>query len=222
MPRTRRIIVPGEPHHVTQRGNRRCEFYRDSEDHEVYLFLLNKQVQIYSLELFSYCCMTNHVHLVATPADGKSLSSAMRDLHSAFAIYFNRKYNFTGHLVQNRFYSCVLDPAHFWAAIRYVEQNPVRAALVAQAEDYRWSSAQAHCGLEENPLLAPLPSTPGLITYWSEWLAGEEDESRLRSLRLQTRTGRPCGSDQFLDELEVRLNRPVRPQKSGRRRKGSR
>jgi len=220
MPRLRRVILPGEPHHVTQRGNRRTDIYCDNEDREVYLFLLKKYSSVNSIEIFSYCLMTNHIHLVVTPPDEKSLSSAMRDCHSTFAIYFNRKYNFSGHLWQGRYYGCALDSTHFWEAIRYVESNPVRAGLVERAEDYRWSSTRAHCGLEKNRLLSPLPLTHGLlIGNWADWLALGQDDRELKALRRLTRTGRPCGSDEFIDELEVRLGRPLRPRKGGRRRK---
>ena len=217
MPRLPRIIAPGEPHHITQRGNRRKNTYHDTEDREVHLSLFEKYYTLYSVSVFSYCLMTNHIHLVATPPDKDSLSHAMRECQSAYALYFNRKYNWCGHLWQTRYYSCVLDESHFWAAICYVERNPVRAELVKMAEDYLWSSARAHCGLEGNSFLTSLPEIPDHIGNWSDWLAQNQEEAGLKLLRRVTRTGRPCGSDEFIIGLEANLGRILRLRKGGRK-----
>jgi putative transposase len=215
MPRLRRIVIPGLPHHLTQRGNRRADTYRDTEDRDVYLDLLGPLLQQCAVTLFSYCLMTNHVHLVCTPQEKEDLSRLMHDLHGAYAVYYNRKYRFNGHLWQGRFYSCVLDPERFWTAIRYVERNPVRAGLCGKAESYTWSSAAARCGIQENLWLASL-SLPERNKSWSAWLRGEDEDAAIKALRRHTYTGRPCGSESFLERLEQQLGCAVRPQKGGR------
>ena len=88
--------------------------------------------------------MTNHIHVIAVPQRADSLANAFRHAHSIYALRFNRKYRFSGHLWQDRFYSCALDERHMWATIRYVELNPVRAGLTSKASDYPWSSPLSH------------------------------------------------------------------------------
>jgi len=215
MARLKRIVVPGLPHHVTQRGVRRCDTFIDLQDREVYARLLLTSCQKYSLAILSYCWMTNHTHLIAVPQYETSLALVLRDTNGLYAVYFNRKYGFSGHLWQARFYSCVLDELHLWSAIRYVERNPVRAGLVRRAEDYLWSSAAAHCLAKPDALLAPVEPASPLIPDWSAWLAGQEDPSELKAIRINTGTGRPLGSKSFLQHLEVLLGRPLVPRKRG-------
>jgi len=160
--------------------------------------------------------MTNHVHLIAIPQYENSLALVLRDTNGLYALYFNRKYGFSGHLWQARFYSCVLDEARFWSAVRYVERNPVRAKMVVRAEDYRWSSAAAHAAGKPDNLLTPL-EVPPLISDWSAWLADEDDPAELKAIRYCTGTGRPWGSKGFLERLEAQLGRPVIPGKRGRK-----
>jgi putative transposase len=158
--------------------------------------------------------MPNHIHLVGIPETAASLGETLRDAHTAYAVYRNRCEQCTGHVWQGRFFSCVLDEAHLWAAMRYVERNPVRAGLVATASDYRWSSAATHCGLRDDPLLTRLPSATAAVPDWAAWLA-VDDLATLDSLRRSTHTGRPVGSPEFLAHLEARLGRPVLPGKRG-------
>lgn len=220
MTRVARIVVPGFPHHVTQRGNRRAEIFQTDADREAYLRFLQTYCEKRGLSVWAYCLMSNHVHLVVVPQEEASLGDALRDTHTVYAMYFNSRTEWSGHVWQGRFFSCPLDEFHQWAAIRYVEQNPVRAGIVVRAEDYPWSSAGAHCGWRDDAVLSAEFPPPGVIEDWSEWLnvSREEDEAHA-SIRSQTRTGRPCGSAKFLDELEARLARNLRPKKGGRPRK---
>jgi putative transposase len=120
-------------------------------------------------------------------------------------------------LWQGRFFACVLDEEHLWAAIRYVERNPVRARMVRKAEDYPWSSAATHCGLRNDPILSCLPKgCPAAIADWSAWLALGDDEKMLATLRLRTRTGRPAGGKQFIADFESKLGRKLQARKVGR------
>jgi putative transposase len=141
-------------------------------------------------------------------------------MHSQYAQYLNNRLCICGRLWQDRFFSCPMDDEHLWAAIRYVERNPVRAKMVVRAENYPWSSAAAHCGLRLDPILSPLPLLrPPQTSNWSSWLADPEDETVLVNIRLQTRTGRPLGHEDFLADLESRLGRRVRALANGRPRR---
>lgn len=172
------------------------------------------------LAVWAYCLMTDHVHLVVVPQEEGSLGTALRDTHTVYAMYFNSRTELSGHVWQGRFFSCPLDESHHWAAVRYVEQNPVRAGMVERAEDYAWSSARAHCGRGDDVVLSAEFPPSGVIANWSEWLnEGREEDEGYTSIRRQTRTGRPCGSSTFFDELEVLLGRSLRPKKGGRPRK---
>ena len=118
------------------------------------------------------------------------------------------------------FFSAPLDECYFWRAIRYVERNPVRAGLVERAEDYIWSSAAAHCGLVNNPLLEPLPTENCISSEgWSAWLTVEDVADDLKLLRAATSSGRPCGSQEFVEEMETLLGRPLQAKPRGRPRK---
>ncbi len=126
----------------------------------------------------------------------------------------------SGRLWQGRFYSCVLDEDHLWAAIRYVERNPVRARIVRKMENYGWSSAATHCGLRSDPVLSLLPKgCPVEPLGWSAWLAEGDDEKMLTTLRLHTRTGRPAGGKRFMTELEILTGRKLRANPVGRPKK---
>jgi len=165
---------------------------------------LRERAERYGLSVLAYCLMTNHVHLVVVPAEQNSLSLAMRDVHTAYAMWLHRRHDGDGHLWQGRFYSYVMDEPHLWAAIRYTERNPVRAGLVARAEDYWWSSAAGHCERRRDPNLSADGLPPGLVTDWSEWLRNEDEQSADR-IRRQTRSGRPCGDEAFVRQLEASL-----------------
>jgi putative transposase len=204
---------------VTQRGNRRADIFEVDEDREAYLALMHRYMVKHGVSLWAYCLMTNHVHLIMVPHGEHSLSQALRDAHTVHAMRFNRRTKLSGHVWQGRFYSCALDDAHLWAAVRYVERNPVRAGLVERAEDYRWSSARAHCGLGEDVILAKEFPLAGEIDDWGAWLREQDDEVFVEAIRRHTSTGRPCGSPQFVERLETVLGRRLRPAKRGRKRK---
>ena len=220
MSRVARIVVAGVPHHVTQRGNRRADVFETDGDRQAYLRLLKQYADKPGLSVWAYCLMTNHVHLVAVPKREESPGLALRDAHTVYAMYFNARTRMSGHVWQGRFHSCPLDDTHLWAAVRYVEQNPVRAGMVERAEAYPWSSAAAHCGMRDDSLLSPDFPPTGVIEDWAEWLfEAREDDERYECIRRQTHTGRPCGCSSFLDQLEHLLGRSLRPKKGGRPRK---
>ncbi|HOD84385.1 MAG: Transposase IS200 like protein [Planctomycetes bacterium ADurb.Bin126] len=219
MARLARVVVPGCPHHVTQRGNRRYDVFWDPRDRDKYETCLLEYARKYGLDIWAYCWMTNHVHLVAVPHREESLAQTLRDTHTAYTSYANRRMKESGHLWQGRFFSTPLDEGHLWSAVRYVERNPVRAGLVARAEDYPWSSAAAHCGRRRDGLLSPAfppPDWTAMIPDWSAWL-GDENPTETAAIRRNTHTGRPCGTTAFIRKLESLLGRLLLPQKAGRK-----
>jgi len=216
MPRRPRVILPGFPHHVTHRGNRKQAIFLDDQDRLFYLSKLGKYAREYDIPLLGYGLMTTHVHHIAVPTTKEALSCCLHDLHGSYAEHFNAKYDLTGHLFEERFYACALDEAHLWNAVRYVEQNPVRANIVRTPEDYRWSSAQGHCGLKRDPLLSPDFPPPGLIIDWRKWLGTGLTQVELEQIRNATHKGIPCASEALLRQLEISLGVPLLPRKRGR------
>ncbi|MHC4552444.1 MAG: transposase [Planctomycetota bacterium] len=218
MPRTARIVVPDVPHHITQRGNNRQDVFFVDDDRRVYLSILREQSAKYGLEILGWCLMTNHIHLIARPTGSESLAKALGRTHFRYTQYINKFHSRSGHLWQNRFFSCPLGRGHFWKALLYVEQNPVRAEMVTQPWDYRWSSAKAH--VENNDKRGLLD-----MTYWKEiasmvdWklaLGKVQAAEQVKAIRSNTHTGRPLAEDAFICKLEKRLNKRLRPLPIGR------
>lgn len=219
MPRLARTVYPGVPHHVTQRGNRRDDVFFSDEDRHTYLAWLKDYAEQHRVEILAYCLMSNHVHLVAVPAGEDGLHRVLKPLHMRYAQRVNRANNWAGHLWQGRFLSSALDEAYLWAAIRYVERNPVRAKLARKAETYLWSSAGAHCGLRADPVLSTKPAWRRRlagIDDWSAWLAEGDEPDELTVLRRNVNKGLPCGSERFIRKLETLAGRPLRYRPPGR------
>ncbi len=219
MARTARFVLPGVPHHLTQRGNRRSRVFFCDADYRTYLRWLEDYSTRHGVEILAYCLMTNHVHMVAVPRTSDSLQLAFGRLHRRYAQNLNHHRSWLGHVWQGRYYSSALDEPHCWAAIRYVELNPVRAGLVSRAEDYPWSSAGAHCGLRGDATLSRNDHwlrQINAIDDWSRWLAAGEELQRVADLRSQTRRCMPCGSVAFIDSLEATTGRTLRPRPRGR------
>jgi putative transposase len=216
MPRIARIVAPGVPHHVTQRGNRKLDVFFSDADRATYLDLLRGFSAEYGLDLLAYCLMSNHVHLVATPEREDSLAQAIGWTHFHYTRRVNFREGWRGYLWQGRFHSCALDAAHCLRALRYVELNPVRAGMVERPEHWRWSSAQAHISGTADPALAPRPWITQELD-WAEFLNEGMPEGELALIRRRTRTGRPFGDDTFVTQLESQLGRCLRRGKPGPR-----
>ena len=218
--------MPGCHHHVTQRGNNRQDVFFVDDDRAVYLELLKRESEKFALAIEAYCLMTNHIHLIARPDKDDSLSKAIGRTHFLYTRYINRIHGRSGHLWQNRFYSCALDDEHFWTAMAYVERNAVRGRLEQEAWLYRWSSAAAHCGFAgDTSGLLDLAWWQGMLPpdgQWSDALAQPQDAACVKSLRLATARGRPAGSDSFLSKLETAIGRRLRPLPVGRPRRSLR
>ena len=224
MPRLARTVCAQVPHHITQRGNRREDIFFTDEDRQAYLDWLKEYAEKYEVAILAYCLMTNHIHLIAVPATETGLQQVLKPLHMRYAQRFNRTQGFKGHVWQGRFFSSALDDNYLWAALRYVERNPVRAKMVRKAENYRWSSAGGHCGLRPDPLLTEKPywrkQFEG-VGNWSAWLAEGDEPEKLEVIRRNVDKGLPCGSDKFIHKLEKMTGKVLQYRPRGRPRKDS-
>ncbi len=219
MPRQARVVAAGVPHHITQRGNNRQVVFLLDEDRRFYLNHLRAQARHHGVRLLGYCLMSNHVHLVAIPERSDSLALALGQLHCCYARRFNRRYRRSGHLWQNRFYSCPLARSHLWRALLYVDLNPVRAGLTGDPKAYVWSSAVAHSRGEDRSGLLDAWEWGELDPRgeWEEFLAARTLElADAVALREATYRGLPFGEAEFAKRLESQLGRNLQPKPRGR------
>lgn len=221
MSRLARIVVPGCPHHVTQRGNRREPIFFEHGDQEIYRDLLAEHCARASVGVWSYCLMPNHVHLILTPRDATGLARAIGDAHRRYTIFINARGRWHGHLFQSRFASVAMDEAHLLAAVRYVSLNPVRARLVARAQDWPWSSVRAHLAGEGDALAQVAPVLSRVRDFAALIAPDVEDENTYARLREAEGTGRPLGNAEFIAGLEQILGRSIARRAPGRKRHNS-
>jgi putative transposase len=215
MARFARVVLPGYPHHVTQRGNRRQRVFFCDYDYAHYLELIAHGCLHAKTHCLAYCLMPNHVHLVLTPSDERGLRSALAEAHRHYTRQINFRYGWRGHLWQERFHSFPMNESHLAAAVRYVELNPVRAQLVSRAKDWKWSSAHAHLAGADDALVRVEPMLK-LFPDWTGYLAGgsQDDPERIRR---HTRTGRPLGDSSFIMAAESLTGRILARRKPGRK-----
>lgn len=214
MARIARVVVPGLPHHVTQRGNRGGKVFFKTGDYALYRRLLAEAARKARVEIWAYCLMPNHVHVIAVPKTADGLRAAFADAHRRYSAHVNAAHGWIGHLWAGRFASVAMDEAHLMAAARYVTHNPVRARLVKRPQDWRWSSARAHAQRRDDELATVRPlldRAKGGEAFLN--MAPTHDE--LDALRRAERTGRPLGAPAFVRRLELRLDRTLAPQKRG-------
>ena len=214
MARLARVVAPGVPHHVTQRGNRRQDTFFEDGDYRLYLDLMAEWCARYGVDVWAYCLMTNHVHLIAVPETEAALGLAVGEAHRRYARHVNLRQGWRGHLWQGRFASFPMAERHLLAAARYVELNPVRAGMVSRPEDYPWSSAGAHLAGANDKLVTVAPLL-ALAADWAALLDGGLSAADYEALHRHQRTGRPLGDRAFVERLEQALGRPLRKRKPG-------
>jgi len=215
MSRLPRMVLPGVPHHVTQRGNRRERTFFEDGDYALYLDLLAEGAERAGVEVWSYCLMPNHVHIIAVPRDADGLSRAFRHVHRHYTGYVNARMRVTGHLWQGRFSSVAMDEQHLHAAFRYVALNPVRARLAARAEDWQWSSVKAHYAGRDDHVVRVAPLLERIGDFRA-FLGEEFDEAfTYAALRKAESLGRPLGSRDWLADMETQTGLSLIPAKRG-------
>jgi putative transposase len=211
---------------MTQRGVNRQPVFFTAADRLTYLHLVAENQSDAAVSVIAYCLMGNHVHWIVVPQRADSLAVLFRRVHGRYAQYLNARRVRTGHLWQNRFYSCPLAGAHVWTAVRYVELNPVRARLVDQPGDYAWSTAQAHLlGPGQSPEIVNLDwevwNEAGGSEGWRALLGGRESLTEVVELRRCTYSGKPYATPEVIEELAQKhgrqwkdKGRPRKPPKS--------
>ena len=214
MARLARIVIPKLPHHVTQRGNRRQDVFFSDADYRQYIKLLTHHAREAGTEIWAYCLMPNHVHLIAMPHFEDGLSKAVGKCHQRYARAINRQYDWRGHLWEQRYSSIPMDERHLLMAARYVELNPVRAGLASSPGRYVWRSAFSHLQscVDDLSVQSPLNN---LVDNWCSFLAeGIPDDTLSYFIQLE-KSGYPAGDECFVSNLEAQFGLSLRPRKRG-------
>lgn len=217
MARIARVVIPDHPHHIVQRGNRRQEVFFSDNDRAAYLEFLKNNCESSGINIWAYCLMDNHIHLIVVPQQPESFAKGIGDTHQQYTRMINFREDWRGYLWQGRFKSCVMDDRHTISAIRYVENNPVRAKIVRRAEDYQWSSAYCHVHGIKNDILSTPQELMDDVGDWKEFLGTTEDEKIEKRIKSCAKTGRPLGDVAFARYLEKLTGRDLIKQKPGRK-----
>lgn len=209
MPRRARPQWPGCPFHITQRGNNRQPVFTDPEDHSTYLRILRHGLLNTGVRILAYALMKNHVHLIAVPPYGDSLSRLFRIVTGTYSRYWNIRHGASGHLWEGRYYSAPMSPTHLHHALRYVELNPVRANLVANPASFPWTSAQAHYSGEDPTQVLDMSylEDRGGPAAWIHMIEAPNIRTREINhyIRSCTYADRPCGDEDFLKQAELQF-----------------
>ncbi|MDH3628946.1 MAG: transposase [Acidobacteriota bacterium] len=225
MPRTARVVMPGYPHHVIQRGHNRQPLFSREEHYKSYLRTLVEWKQQFKCKVFAFCLMTNHVHMVIEPGeDPTSLGRLMKRLGGRYTRFINRLEERTGTVWEGRFKSSPIDTdPYLMACFRYIELNPVRAGMVASPAQYPWSSYAHHAispdlpWLDEHSLYFDLGVTRGeRLARYREWVNESIPASELKLIRHAAQRGQLTGGVQFQELVEKRMERRVVSRGRGR------
>lgn len=224
MPRRARLILPNVPLHVTQRGVNRAAIFIDDEDRHHYRKLLREACVGNAVAVHAFVLMDNHVHLFLTPSMPEALAVAMRAVGQNYVQFFNCRHGRTGTLWQGRFKSCLVDSDRYALTVcRYIELNPVRAAMAALPEEYRWSSVHTHLGKARDPLITPHPTYMALgatmeerAVAYGKWLHCGTDDVEIATIRHYIAQERALGCPRFQAMVEKALGQPAECRNRGR------
>jgi putative transposase len=227
MARHGRYFIPSQPLHVIQRGNNREPVFIHEEDYSQYKEWLNDAAEEYGCSVHAYVLMTNHVHLLVTPAGADSLPRSMQSLGRRYVRYVNRLYHRTGTLWEGRYRAAPIDSdEYFFSCCRYIELNPLRAGMVRHPRDYPWSSYRAHAEGKPDSLAVE----PAIFRRLGSGAAERQkayrnlfkqplEQSFVDGLRAASNGGWALGSDKFKQKIAKALGRRVTPLPAGRPRK---
>lgn len=226
MARLPRIVIPLVPHHVTQRGNRGLPVFFSDDDRRIYLSLVAEACRAHGTQCLAWCLMDNHIHLILVPDSADGLRATLGEAHRQYSRQVNFREGWRGFLFQGRFASYPMDDAHVMAAVRYVENNPVAAGLVAEAGDWRWSSARSHIA-GKRAVDDPLTDVKALGKHVRNWrallkagLEAGDDPEAAEMIEARCRTGRPLAEPEWIADAEAALDRKLGPAKRGPKPKG--
>ena len=215
MARLARFIIPGVAHHVTQRGNGRQQVFFGDEDYLAYRDLLAEHCAAHGVAVWSWVLMPNHVHMILVPKHSDALRAALSKVHRAYAGRIHAREKRTGHFWQGRFGCVAMDEPHLLAALRYVALNPVRAHMVARAEDWKWSSIHALLNPRRGDGLTDTAPVRDRVPDFAALIAAGEDAELSGILRKAESVGRPIGTSAFLEQIHTQLGRSPAPAKRG-------
>ena len=223
MPRIARLVLPGLPLHITQRGVNRAAIFLGDQDRLHFRSVLQDAFIEHGVDLHAYVLMDNHVHLLATASDAPALGRAMRLMGQHYVRYFNHRYGRIGTLWQGRFKSCLVqDDRHLMQVIRYIELNPVRAAMVDAADAYRWSSVHGHLGIPDplltlHPVYLATAATPvQRSAQHRAWLGEAIHDETLANIRRYIAQERAFGNPRFQQMVEKTLGQHASYRPGGR------
>jgi len=221
MPRVARIVVPGWPHHLIQRGNNREKIFFDDEDRKCYLELIKHYIEKWKCYVYAYCLMPNHIHLLVEPTEEKTLRKMMQAISLCYTQTINTKYSRTGRLWECRYHSSIVDKdVYLWAVCRYIERNPVRANLVSDPREYNWSSAKYHFLNEPNPILTKNKwILPAEERDYMKYLLESESEKEKEFITKMTYKGLPITKEESQSKFEIMFNKKIFPLSRGRPKK---
>lgn len=217
MPRSSRIVIPGAPHHVVQRGNRRQPIFFSDADRSRYVDWLAEGCQRFGTTCLAWCLMDNHIHLILVPSTVDGLRGPIASASTRLSQRINLMQQTSGHLFQGRYASYAMDEAHLMVALRYVENNPVRAGMVDAAEQWGWSSAAAHVARRPDRLVTgnafadAIPNWRAMLAKGLE--AAEEEEQVVEAALL---SGRPRAAAAWLAAHASHFGDRLIPGKRGR------
>ena len=224
MPRRARLVVPGIPWHIIQRGNNRSACFYTDDDYHKYLDTLKEQADKYDCLIHSYCLMTNHVHLLLTPMHEDSAAQMMKYLGQQYVQYINCTYKRSGTLWEGRFRSCLTQSEEYvLVCYRYIELNPVRAQMVEHPAEYPWSSYQVNGQGNHSDLITThdeyirLANTDGLRQkYYRGLFDAHMEPTLIDEIRQSTNGNYVLGNERFKEEIANMLKQRVTPGKAGR------
>ena len=224
MPNRRRFHLPGIPLHIVQRGNNRSACFHDRQDREGFLLRLAAAARKHEVEVHAYVLMSNHFHLLATPAGANGASRMVQAIGATYVRDFNLRHGRTGTLWEGRFFACPVDAGtYFWRCHRYIESNPVRAGIVANAGDFAWSSHARNAFGAKDHVVTPHPAYIALgptdavrATSYRGMFDQVQPDQDLEEIRLRLRQERALGSEEFHDLVRAGSSRSPTPGRAGR------
>ncbi len=229
MARLPRYFVEGQPQHLIQRGNNREPVFAAESDYRFYLDCLQDAADRHGCAIHAYVLMTNHVHLLATPATPESLSKTLQSVGRRYVQYFNYTYERTGTLWEGRYKATVIDSeAYLLTCMRYIELNPVRAGMVGHPSDYPWSSYRANAVGDDNAILTTQllyrrlgRSAVARQAAYRQLFRAQIGKADLEAIREATNKAWVLGNDRFREKVEALAGRRSTPRPRGRPRKES-
>lgn len=224
MPRKPRFFLPDVPVHIVQRGHSREPVFFEDDDYHAYLGFLEEAAERYTCAIHAYVLMTNHIHILATPQDKQGISRMMQYLGRCYVPYINHRYDTSGSIWEGRYKASLIDDERYLlTCMRYIELNPVRAAMTQSPADYRWSSYRSNALEKANALITPHPLYLGLgktsnarLKAYKGLFKGHVDKNDLKDIRNAWQTGTPLGNDAFKRKIEHKLKCKVGQDRRGR------